>query len=132
MSINLAEEIRRAHSKNEARIAAEVATPKSELDTEAQLHLHHFAEFCKSRGVLGLPARPATCAMFVRVQHANGVPTERILAALAAVENVHWDHNLASPVASKQVRAELARILNTPAPRSWKKEEQLLFLTLPP
>jgi hypothetical protein len=131
MTINLAESIRVAHAKNEARIAAEVATPKSEFDTEAQLHIRHFAEFCKSRGVPGLPARPATCAMFVRAEHGSGVPAEHIVSALNAIEAIHSDHNLANPIATVAVRTELGRILNLDAPRSWPKADRPLFNSLP-
>jgi len=132
MTTALAEEVRRAHSQNEARIAAEIGTQKSEYDTEAQLYIRHFAEFCKGRGVPGLPARPATVAAFVRYQHAAGVPAEGIIAALNAIEAVHSDHNLASPTATTAVRTELSRILKIEPPRSWNKQEKLFFTQLPP
>jgi hypothetical protein len=131
MTTNLAESIRVAHANNEARIAAEVGTPKSEFDAEAQSHIQQFAEFCKGHGVPGLPAAPATCAMFVPVEHARGESNNRILAALAAIEAIHSNNNLANPIATTAVRTELGRILNLDAPRSWPKADRPLFNALP-
>jgi DNA polymerase III delta subunit len=69
--------------------------------------------------------------MFVRSEHANGAPPERILAALNAIEAIHADNNLASPTATKSVRTELSRVLKVEAPR-WNNQEKLIFYGLPP
>jgi hypothetical protein len=121
-----------AQQANEQRIAAEISAPKHKIDdTEALLILRQFAEWCRSRGVKWLPAAPATCAAWVHFQHVNHIAAETIVKAIEAIQIAHDQHGFANPIATAAVRAELGRILNIKPPRSWKKEEHLVFNSLP-
>jgi hypothetical protein len=129
--MTLVDAIERAHAENEKKLASQVPTPKQELDSEAIMHLRRFAEWCKSRGVKCLPCGPTTAAAFIRHESAAGVPADRILSALEAIEAAH--SGLSNPIASAAPRAELARILKLEGePRSWSKPERLVFAGLPP
>jgi hypothetical protein len=121
-----------ATQANEQRIAAEINAPKQKLDdTHALLILRTFAEYCRSRGARWLPAAPATVAAFIRLQHANHIAAEIITKATDAIQIAHDQQGFANPIATAAVRAELGRILDIKAPRSWKKEEHLIFNGLP-
>src|SRR5215831_18424364 len=130
--MNLAQSIEAAQANNEKRLASQVPALKLELDSEALLLLRHFAEWARARGVKFCPAAPASVAAFVRSEAAAGVPPERILSAVRAIEAMHNNEGLANPVATGICRAELQRILKTEPPASWNKQEQLLWLDLPP
>src|SRR5262245_27049960 len=110
--MSLQEAIDRAQANNEQKLASRVPSPKQELDSEALLLLRHFAEWARARGVKFCPAAPASVAAFVRSEAAAGVPPERILPALRAIEAMHDNSGgLANPIATAPVRAELQRIL---------------------
>jgi hypothetical protein len=147
--MTLAEQIETVQLANERKLAAEVGAPKQEqLDTEALVTLRHFAQWAKSRGVKYLPCAPTTLAAFIRSESANGVPPERILTALEAIEQAHESTGLANCVATGVVRAELRHLKIdelygyfssscstadlTLGPRGWAKEERVVFVTLPP
>ena len=128
--MNLAIAIDAAQAANEKKLASEIPTPKLDVDTEAIMRLRHFAEWTKQRGVKFLPCAPSSVAAFVRSEAAIGVPPERILTALEAIQVAHDNSGLASPVATSAVRAELARILKLDNPR-WSKAELLVYAGLP-
>jgi hypothetical protein len=112
-------------------LAQRLATPKTELDSEELMHLRHYGAWCKQRGVRAFPSRPSTVASFIRSESGFGVPNDKILAALRSIEKMHDQSNEPNPVACAAVRAELGRILDIKPPRSWKKEEHLVFNSLP-
>jgi hypothetical protein len=129
---NLVTAIDLAQQANEKRIAAEINAPKHKIDdTEALLILRDFAEWCRSRGVKWLPATPATCAAWVHFQHVDHIAPETIVKAIEAIQIAHDQHGFANPIATAAVRAELGRILDIKPPRTWKKEEHLVFNGLP-
>jgi hypothetical protein len=129
---NLATAIDMAVQKNEQRLAAEIAAPKHKIDdSEGLLILRQFAEWCRSRGVKWLPAAPATCAAWVHFQAVNHIAPETIVKAIEAIQIAHDQHGFSNPIATAAVRAELGRILDIKAPRTWKKEEHLIFNGLP-
>ncbi|MFY9839103.1 MAG: hypothetical protein WAK55_22030 [Xanthobacteraceae bacterium] len=121
-----------AQEKNEQSLAQHVSAPPTELDTEALLLLRRWAEFCRSRGIRACPARPASVAMYIRLEHSSGVPVEKTLASLAAITAMHNQASEANPVACAMPQAELSKILTVKAPRSWRKDEALLWGLLPP
>jgi len=129
--MNLPQQIEAAQQKNEAKLAAEIAPPKLEIETDALLLLRHFAAWCKERGIKSCPAQPATVAAFIRSQNSIGVQREQIFDALRAIEAMHDNHALPNPVATAAVRVELGRILNIEAPRSWPKADRVKFYSLP-
>jgi hypothetical protein len=130
-SVGLAQQIERAQQANEAKLLAEVDPPKFNLDTELLLHLRHFKAFCQHHGVKDCPARPLTVAAFVRSESDAGVPSERILSAVEAIETNHDNAGHANPVATAVVRCELGKILKIEAPRSYRKTEKPAFYSLP-
>jgi hypothetical protein len=123
-----------AQQANEQRIAAEINVPKHKIDdTEALLILRQFAEWCRSRGVKWLPATPATCAAWMHFQAVNHIAPEIIAKAIEAIQIAHDQQGFANPIATAAVRAELGRILDIKAPRSWNRKigEDLVFNSLP-
>jgi hypothetical protein len=130
--LSITDAIQLAQEKNEAALAQNVQPPPQELDSEALLLLRHWAEFCKARGIRACPARPASVAMFIRSENSLGVPVERILAALAAIEVMHNQAAESNPVACAMPRLELEKITNIEAPRTWPKVDRPLFQSLPP
>jgi hypothetical protein len=129
---NLVQAIDLAQQANEKRIAAEINAPKQKLDdTEALLILRQFAEWCRSRGVKWLPATPSTCAAWMHFQRVNHIAPETITKAIEAIQIAHDQQGFANPIATAAVRAELGRILDIKPPRTWKKEEHLVFNSLP-
>jgi hypothetical protein len=129
---NLVTAIQLAQEKNETALAQTSASFKTEIDSEGLIHLRHFGGWCRQRGVRICPAKPATIAAFIRSEAAIGVPQDRMLAALHAIEQMHDQASEANPVACSMPRAELARMLKVDAPRSWPKAERPLFYDLPP
>jgi hypothetical protein len=129
--MTLAEQIELAHQQNEKRIASEVGIPKLEQDTEALMLLRHWVEWAKQRGVRYMPCAPASAAAFIRAESAVGVPAERIVRTLEAIQAMHDNAGLANPIATAPVRAELSRILKLDGPRSWSRSERLLLATVP-
>jgi hypothetical protein len=129
--MSLATAIAAAIDRNERVLAQRIATPTLPLDSEAQIRLQHFADYCKAVGVRPLPAAPATCAAFAKAQYTRGASADAILATLQDIEALHSNANLANPVASTAVRAVLEEILHIDGPRSWSKSERLLFASLP-
>src|SRR5262249_27511088 len=98
--MNLSLAIEQAQAVNEKKLASQVPAPKQELDSEALLLLRHFAEFTQQRGVRFLPCAPSSVAAFVRSEAAAGVPPQRILAALEAIQAAHDNGGLPSPIAT--------------------------------
>lgn len=122
--MNLANAIAAAHSANEAKLAAQM--PRYDIDDDARQSVETFVRWCADNGVRACPATPATVALFVRSVGA-GISA----ALLDAIAESHDAANLANPVATAAVRAELGRALKITPPRSWNKHEKLLFGALP-
>ena len=79
-----------------------------------------------------LPAAPGSVAAYLRSQYTQGVGAETILKIVEALDAWHVNQNLGSPTATPAVRAVLSEILKLNPPRSWTKDERLLFASLPP
>jgi hypothetical protein len=109
-TVGLVQQIEKAQAANEAKLAKEVGRPTFELDTEAQLQLRHFQSFAQTRGVRFLPANPATVASFVFSENAYGVPADRIMSALEAIETNHDNVGLPNPVATSIVRTAVGKV----------------------
>jgi hypothetical protein len=130
--MTLIDAIEQAQASNEKKLASQVPTPKQGLDSEALLLLRHFAEWAKQRGVKFLPCAPTSAAAFIRTESAVGVPADRIIRTLEAIQTMHDNAGLANPIATAPVRTELVRILKIDGPRSWSKAERLVFTSLAP
>ena len=111
--------------RNEQALAACFPPPAINLTEDAQAKLSPFLHWCGERGVRGCPAQPTTVAAFVQWNIDQGVTTDKILDALAAIE-------APNPVATQVVGDLLNGLIKVDAPRSWTKEEKILFALLPP
>jgi hypothetical protein len=123
--------IAKAQQLNEDKIAAGVARVRPEIDHDAEFRLRQFADWCRGQGIRRCPAAVASVALYVRSLHQTGVEPAKILLALEAIQAAHDHHGLPSPCATAVVRSELGRITNIQPPRSWRKNEQLVFMGLP-
>jgi hypothetical protein len=124
--MNLADAISQAHAANESKLAAQV--PAYQMDSQAQRASAAFVRWCNDRGVRPLPAAPATVAAYVQF---IGARPEEVASALMAIQEIHDEKGMPSPVAAAAVRSTVTRILDLKPPRSWRKAEQLMFAELP-
>jgi hypothetical protein len=129
---NLAEQIARAHANNEARIAAEIETPKPHLESNALVCARRFSDWCRStKGVPFCPAQPATVAAYIRHENKEGANFQRIFETVRAIEQMHDAAGVSNPCASMAVRHVLGTLYHIDAPRSWPKADRPLFNSLP-
>jgi hypothetical protein len=129
--VNLAQAIAEAHSRNEQTLAARIAAPKPQLDSDALVCVRRFADWCKSRGVPFCPAQPATVAAYIGFENKEGANFQRIFETVRAIEQMHDAAGLSNPCATMAVRHELGNIYHIDAPRSWPKADRALFNSLP-
>ena len=127
--MTLTEIIDRQHQLNEQAIAARIAAPRLDVDSEGQNLLCNFVKWAKENGVRYWPSSPASVAAYLRTL--QGVQPETILKTVHAIEAWHVNQNLGSPTATPAVRAELATLLKIVLPKSWSKDERLVFAGLP-
>ncbi len=112
-TIGIQQMVEKGQIANEAKLLKQVEKPTFALDTDAQLQWRHFQSFCQTRGVRFLPAHPATVASFAFSENSFGVPSERIMSALEAIELNHDNAGLPNPIATSMVRAALGKVLNS-------------------
>jgi hypothetical protein len=127
--MTLADAIAKAHQLNEDKIAAGVARVSPALDADELLLLEHFTRFCSLSGCKNLGCRPQVITAYIRSE--KGADPYRVAATCAAISRFHDYHGLLDPCTASCVRAELGKILNISPPRSWRKAEQLAFMSLP-
>jgi hypothetical protein len=130
--MTLTQQIEAAQQHNEKTITSRIAAPRLELDANEQRHVKLFIQWAKDRGVKSLPASPAVVASYVRSEAESGIGGEQIAQTIEAIAKLHDNYLLPNPTAVAVVRAELSAALQVSPPRNWKREEQLLFVTLPP
>jgi hypothetical protein len=118
---------------NEQKLAESLGPiAKPELTQDVRDRLAVFIAYCKSNNVRHCPARPQTCAAFTKAEAANGRDPQGIVSLLAAVDDLHQHHGLASPTHTQVVRATLDNIIKVDPPRSWPAAEKAEFARLPP
>jgi hypothetical protein len=106
--------------------------PKIPLASDELQRLGRFLAWAKERCCRACPARPAVVAAYVLHEHAKGTPAEQVLALLRAIEAFHDHHGLANPCATAVVRLALDDVIRVEPPRSWPKEDKILFANLDP
>jgi hypothetical protein len=79
-----------------------------------------------------MPPAPPVVAAWIKSEAEAGINTRQIELCLQAIQKVCDSYLLPSPIASAVVRLETGRALKVEPPRTWKKEEQSLFFSLPP
>jgi hypothetical protein len=115
--------------RNEAALAK--CFPPAPHDLTDDSKVLGFIRFCEERGVRFAPARVETVASFIVWQRDLGVPIERTVEVLTGIERLHDAGQLANPVQTRLVRSLLVGTDEIKPPRSWRKEEQQMFATLP-
>ena len=109
----------------EARLKLDVPRPALAKDVLERLDI--FGKWAASKSVRRCPAKPHVVAAFCIEQHQMGAPAQVILSLLAAIEALHDFHGLSNPVRVAAVRAVLEQIVKADPPRSWPKEDKVLF-----
>ena len=89
-----------------------------------------FITFCNERKLRYSPATPFTVAAYV--EWLKGLRVDGIPAMLQAIEELSDQCGHANPVSTYPVRLALHDLAtNTPAPRSWTKDEKISWPMLP-
>ena len=133
--VDLKTEIAAAYLRSEQALAEQLSAvipAPDELDTETIAQLNPFVEFCAASGVHHAPATPATVAAYILHQASQGIPADRIVAEVSAIEQLHNYYGFANPVATASARFAIGQILQTEPPRSWTRLEKGMFNNLPP
>jgi hypothetical protein len=110
------------------KVPGAVVEAYAEANAVEELTWQTFVDFCNKRNVRRLPAKPSTIAAFLLY---GGLSHERMLEALTVITRMHDKHGLSNPTATAIVRTVLELSIEERAPRSWKKEEQELWVALP-
>jgi hypothetical protein len=118
--------------RNETALAQQLAAPAAELDDDAQWHLVPFIEWATNANVRYCPALPTTVGSYILAASASGIKEKQILATVAAIERLHDSVGLPSPCATTPARYAFSQVVKSEPPRSWTKEEKLMWATLPP
>jgi hypothetical protein len=127
------------YARNEKALADRLTHRRSPISAEDRALLVPFLNWCEGMQVRHAPAAPSSVATFVREFNWRG--PKILLPTLRAIEAVHDFFGAANPVATEAVKSAVAEMFNddladlivTPkdAPRSWPKNEKILFSVLP-
>ena len=123
----------RAWDEGERRLAEQLKldVPKTALPADVHARLDLWGAWCAEKSVRKCPAKPATVAAWIVSQTNMGMHPRDILAVLAAIDELHAFHGLASPTTAPLPRQALEQIIRTQAPRSWPAAEKVAFFRLP-
>jgi hypothetical protein len=130
----LQHELNAAYEAGERAITAGLPfeQPKTPLATDELGRLGRFLAWAKEKCVRACPARPSVVAAYVLQEHGLGTPAQQILAILESIVAFHDHHSAPNPAATAVVRHALGEAIHIEPPRSWPKEDKVLFATLPP
>ena len=121
--------------RNEATLTAQLAPqlpPPPELDNEIRRHLAPFITWATAVGVRYCPAKPTVVAAYVFAASAISTSEDIVLAQVEAISILHDHYQLPDPTCTTAARFALDHAtVKTEPPRSWKKEEKVVFLRLP-
>jgi hypothetical protein len=128
-----AQQTQAAMARNEKEIAEKLAAiTKAEPLTPDEMALcKSFMEWTKRKEVKYFPASPITIAAYL-TDIAGHKTEDYLLDSISALRRLHDQNGLANPCATFAVEAILAVLIKTEPPRSWTKEDKLMFTTLPP
>jgi hypothetical protein len=117
----------------ERRLAEQLKldVPKTALSTDVHTRLDLWRAWCAEKSVRHCPAKPAVVAAWIVSQTNMGMHPRDIFAVLAAIDELHAFHGLASPTTAPLARQALEQIIRTEAPRSWPAAEKIAFFRLP-
>jgi hypothetical protein len=88
-----------------------------------------FERWAALNGITAHGASPTTIAKFVADIAPMGI--SKVWRAVQEISRAHYVIGLADPTLGGAVAAAVNEISKIPPPRSWPKEEQMRFLTLP-
>ena len=109
------------------RFALPAAAPLSDADLTL---ITEFSTWCNQRRVRALPSRPEVVGTFIQEIAHRG--PEYVLSMVEAIGRMHMKlPSLSDPTVSRAVHFVLDQIIKTEPPRSWSKEDKLLFMSLP-
>ena len=123
-----------AWDRNEAHVAQQLAArlPQPEpLDDQTREDLQPFLAWTSLAGVRYAPCKTHVVCAYVLHLAATGASTGTILRSLTAISALHERHNLADPVSSSAARYAIEYAIPADPPRSWRKDEKKLFVTMP-
>ena len=112
-----------------AKVADQLPVPP-ELDNETREDLQPFVAWTTKANVRYCPAKPFVIAQYI-IDTATGTSTLTLLRRLNAISALHDRHGLADPVSTTIVRSVLSDVVVVEPPRSWRKPEKEMFVTLP-
>ena len=120
-------------NRNEAKLlealSKTLGVSKPDL-AEYRTHLEPFIAWCAKQNVRHCVAKPATVAQYLTENLLLG--EEFAFNTLKAIEALHDFHSQPSPVRTQLVHAVMAKIIQLPAPRSWRQEVKEWWPSLPP
>jgi hypothetical protein len=85
--------------------------------------------WCALHGHQPVPASPTMIARFIAELSPLGV--DQVWPAVLEISRAHYTIGLPDPVASAPVTMEMNRLSGIKPPRSWPREDQIRFATLP-
>lgn len=124
--MNLSDAIAQLQIVNDQQTANSLGISPRQPTAEQVGFFRGFQSHCVQKGCLPVP-KPALVADWL-----NTLDTEHLEAACRSVEVVCDHQFLSNPCATLAVRIVLERRLRTECPRSWTKDDRLVFATLPP
>jgi hypothetical protein len=126
--MSLTDAITAARATNQRALEKSLDLERPQLSDADRLHIERFRLFARSKGVSGDAAvAPATVAAYLQAQS-----DQDLEPAMAAITAWHSYYFLADPCSSIPVRTVLERRLRIEFPRSWSREDRLLFASLGP
>jgi hypothetical protein len=90
----------------------------------------HFSQWCKARGLISMPARPATVAAYV-LEHAHLAAIDGMASAMEAISDAHVCRGLSDPTTTWPVPAAMTKVAKNEPPKSWPKDTWKAFKSLP-
>ena len=110
----------------------EFAPPKTSLSADVLARLDIWGKWTASKQVRKCPAKSHVVAKFVIEQSELGASPQIILALVDAIAQLHLYHELSNPTVTPWVHHALNMVVRTDPPRSWPREDRVLFATLDP
>jgi hypothetical protein len=112
---------------NDRLIAQALGFSSPTLSDEQRELYGRAIRYCEALGLSASPMSPAAVASILKA-----TPQESILQMAAAIAAGHDEQDLANPVATYAVRQILEQRLQTEPPRSWSKEDRVIWASLDP
>jgi hypothetical protein len=124
--MSLTEAISEARKNNERRLEKTLGLDPVQFSDADRIWIERLRLFCRSNGVSGEPPiPPAAIAAWLETQ-----AEPDLLNVCSAIEKYHDYRSAPNSVATRACRTVLSRRLTILPPRSWRKDELLLWAEL--